>query len=66
MCLNKRTKNVHAIDDDGDDETCFLGEVSVIIEVSHADDFCIKLRLDGKSIKLKLDTGADVTVIPAQ
>lgn len=64
MC---RSKSVHAVDDDDDDASqhasLFVGAVHAETH-SQTDEWTVELQLDRKSVKFKLDTGAQANVIP--
>lgn len=69
MCRNKQPNKYRAklhevhLENDSDSEEAFLGSIST--EKNRGDEpWRIKLRVDKSEITFKIDTGADVTVIP--
>lgn len=58
MCL--ATKTVNEVQENSDDESLFLGTVAV----AGQDPWTVNLLLSNKKVQFKIDTGADVTVIP--
>lgn len=61
MC---RSRKVHAVDDDADQQTSlYIGAVHVNSQ-SQADEWAVEIQLEHKSVKFKLDTGAQANVIP--
>lgn len=58
MCLSSRSVNV--VQEDSEDSSLFLGSVSADKE----DPWTVNLLLRNRKVQFKIDTGADVTVIP--
>ena len=59
MCRVKKT--VRHVQEDSDEDHVFLGSVT---EINAVDDWHTDLKVDDKSVKFRIDTGADVSVIP--
>ena len=53
----------HVRDSDSDDEHVFLGSINEVNSVN-SDDWHTELLVDGKKVRFRIDTGADVTVVP--
>ena len=64
VCRQKDKKKVrHVRDSDSDDEHVFLGNINEVNDVK-SDDWHTELLVDGKNVRFRIDTGADVTVVP--
>ena len=64
-CRNRDTRQVHEVKDEDDSDSFFMGEVTVIDTVqSGSQPWIASLSMGQEQIKFKLDSGADVTVIP--
>ena len=64
VCRQKDKKKVrHVRDSDSDDEHVFLGNINEVNDVN-SDDWHTELLVDGKNVRFRIDTGADVTVVP--
>ena len=59
MCRSKVSRNVSVVE--SADQDAFIG---VVQDSEHANPWVITLAVNGKPLKFKIDTGADVSVIP--
>ena len=57
VCLS--AKSVNEVQEDSEDESLFLGTVT-----TGKDPWTVNLTLKNKKVRFKIDTSADVTVIP--
>ena len=63
VCRNKDKKVRQVRDSDSDEEHVFLGSIHEINSMN-SDDWHTELLVDGKNVRFRIDTGADVTVVP--
>ena len=59
MCRSKVSRNVSVVE--STDQDAFIG---VVQDSKHTNPLVITLAVNGKPLKFKIDTGADVSVIP--
>ena len=60
MC---RTKAVHVLAGEGDEDCQFLGTIS-LSKLSSPNPWRVKASVSGQELEFKIDSGADVTAIP--
>ena len=65
LCPNKKKKSVRRIQESDDEDHVLLGSISEVNSVESPDSkWYTELLVDDKSVKFRIDTGADVTVVP--
>ena len=59
----KTKANIREIAEDSEEET-FLGTVNSANAIGASAPWLVEVKVNGEDVKFKVDTGADVTVIP--
>ena len=69
VCFTKKRKHVNEVkaEESGDDsdDSFFLGSISEVDHVSSINNWAVDLMVGNCEVRFKIDTGADVTCLPA-
>ena len=66
MCFTKNSSELHTVTEDQTDQTndnLFIGEI-LAVDRENTNELLVNLKINGKEIKFKVDTGAQCNVIP--